>query len=173
MRRHPRSIVIMFVEIDLSAQHLTAYSAAGEAVMRARVSTAANGSGEENGSYCTPRGWHQIRAKIGGGLAENSVLVARRPTNEVYSASLRAQWPGRDWILTRILWLSGLEKNFNRLGSVDTMRRYIYIHGCPDDDSMGIRSSHGCVKMHNREVIELFNMVEVGTLVHIKETAAP
>jgi L,D-transpeptidase YbiS len=135
--------------------------------MDVSVSTARNGPGEERGSERTPRGWHVIRAKIGAGCAPNTVFVARRPTGEIYSPMLRAQFPGRDWILTRILWLSGLEPGRNRLGEVDTMRRFIYIHGCPDDDPMGIPSSHGCVKVRNDAVIELFDRVSAGTRVLI------
>ena len=159
----------MFIDINLTCQELTAFNESGKAVMTTKVSTAKNGSGECNGSNCTPRGWHKIRAKIGEDLPENTVLIGRRPTQEIYSSDLRSQFPQRDWILTRILWLSGLEPYYNRLGRVDTMRRFIYIHGCPDDDMMGVESSHGCVKMRNSEIIKLFNMVEVGTLVYIKE----
>jgi lipoprotein-anchoring transpeptidase ErfK/SrfK len=112
---------------------------------------------------------HRIRAKIGAGCALNTVFVARRPTGELYDTELRAQFPGRDWILTRILWLSGMEVGKNRLGEVDTMRRYVYIHGCPDDDPMGVPTSHGCVKMRNSDVISLFDLVETGTRVKIME----
>lgn len=133
------------------------------------ISTAKNGVGEKNGSECTPRGQHIIRAKIGAGENVNSIFVGRRFTGEIFSESLRKKHPDRDWILTRILWLSGLELGVNRLGCVDTMRRYIYIHGCPDNDVMGQPTSHGCIKMRNKELIELFDKVEVGTIVTIKE----
>jgi lipoprotein-anchoring transpeptidase ErfK/SrfK len=133
------------------------------------VATARNGAGEQFGSECTPRGRHYIRAKIGQACPVNSVFVARRPTGEIYSDTLRQQHPNRDWILTRILWLSGLEPGKNRLGRVDTMRRYIYIHGCPDEDPMGVPSSHGCVKMRNQEVIQLYQQVSHGTPVLIAE----
>lgn len=133
------------------------------------VATAKNGPGEISGSECTPRGMHQIRAKIGNHCPENTVFVGRRPTGERYRPELRARFPDRDWILTRILWLSGMEPGKNRLGKVDTMRRYVYIHGCPDDDKMGIPSSHGCIKMRNSDVISLFDLVEIGTRVNIME----
>lgn len=133
------------------------------------ISTAKNGPGELMHSECTPRGLHIIRAKIGHNCPPNTVFVGRRPTGEIYSPELRSGFPKRDWILTRILWLSGLEPERNRLGRVDTMQRYIYIHGCPDEDVMGIPSSHGCVKMRNEDVIELFNNVPVGTRVLIEE----
>jgi lipoprotein-anchoring transpeptidase ErfK/SrfK len=138
-------------------------------VMDVAVATAANGPGEVRHSECTPRGWHVIRAKIGAGCAPNTVFVGRRSTGEIYTPALKSAHPGRDWMLTRILWLSGLEPGRNRLGNVDSMRRYIYIHGCPDEDVMGVPSSHGCVKMRNHEVIALFDRVPVGTRVQIQE----
>lgn len=138
-------------------------------VMDVAVSTASNGPGETINSECTPRGWHRVRARIGAGCPVNTVFVGRRATGELYTPEMRADNPGRDWIITRILWLCGEEPGKNRLGVVDTMRRYIYIHGAPDDDPMGVPSSHGCVKMCNSEVIELFNTVPVGTRVLIQE----
>jgi lipoprotein-anchoring transpeptidase ErfK/SrfK len=156
------------IEIDVPAQTLTLRDQTGRPVLCTAVSTARNGAGEESGSEKTPRGAHYVRAKIGAGMPRNAVLVSRRPTGEVYSPMLRAAYPNRDWILTRILWLCGREKGKNRLGSVDTMRRYIYIHGCPDDDPMGVPSSRGCVKMRNDDLIELFERVPVGTPVDIK-----
>lgn len=154
------------IEVDVPAQTLILRDRGG-IVLRTRVATAKKGVGEVRGSEQTPRGWHVIRAKIGAGVPANTVFVGRRPTGEIYSPQLRALHPQRDWILTRILWLSGLEPGKNRLGSVDTMRRYIYIHGCPDEDEMGVPSSHGCVKMRNSEIIELFEQVTAGTRVHI------
>jgi len=157
----------MLIEVHVPTQTLRLIDDRGRTLMETRISTGRKGVGEVNGSEQTPRGWHQIRAKIGAGEPENAVFVARRPTGEVFQPDMRQQYPGRDWILTRILWLSGLEPGRNRLGQVDTMRRFIYIHGCPDEDPMGIPSSHGCVKMRNRELIELFDRVPVGTRVHI------
>ncbi len=142
----------------------------GRAIRRYDVSTARNGAGERNGSFCTPRGRHVIRAKIGGGAPVNTVFVKRRPTGEIFTPELDAATPGRDWMLTRILWLSGCERGFNRLGDVDTMRRYIYIHGSPDSRKMGKPGSIGCIRMHNADIIELFDLVEVGTPVEIVES---
>ena len=157
----------MQITVHVPSQTLTLRDARGAVVMQTRVSTGKKGVGEQFGSEQTPRGLHVIRARIGAGLAPGTVLVGRRPTGELFSPALRAAHPGRDWILTRILWLSGLEPGRNRHGKVDTMRRYIYIHGCPDEDPMGTPSSHGCVKMRNNEVIELFDLVPVGTRVLI------
>lgn len=123
------------------------------------ISTAKNGVGEKNGSFCTPRGRHIVRAKIGAGQPLGAVFVRRRPTGEVWSPALHEKYPGRDWMLTRILWLSGCEVGRNRLGDVDTMRRMIYIHGAPDSAEMGRPGSHGCIRMRNRDVAELFELV--------------
>ncbi len=155
------------INIDVPSQTLTLHDETGNVLMQTQVSTGKNGVGEQMGSNCTPRGEHVIRAKIGAAQPLNAVFVARRPTGETYSPELGALYPQRDWILTRILWLSGLEPGKNRLGNVDTMRRHIYIHGAPDEDQMGIPSSHGCIKMRNQEVIELFDRVPPDTLVTI------
>jgi lipoprotein-anchoring transpeptidase ErfK/SrfK len=133
------------------------------------VSTAKNGPGEKNGSFCTPRGKHIVRAKIGTGQPVNTVFVRRRPTGELWSPDLHAKYPGRDWMLTRLLWLSGCQPGFNRLGDVDTMRRYIYIHGSPDTAEMGKPGSIGCVRMRNRDIVELFEKVPAYTPVEIRE----
>jgi len=133
------------------------------------IATAKNGAGENYGSECTPRGWHKIRAKIGADCTENTVFIARRPSGEIFSESLQQEYPERDWILARIMWLSGLEVGFNRSGQQDTMRRYIYIHGCPDNIPMGIADSHGCIRMRNTDVMALFDKVDVGIPVFISE----
>jgi len=137
--------------------------------MAAAVSTAANGSGERYGSECTPRGLHRIRAKIGAGCTVNTVFRGRRPTGEIYHPDLASQFPDRDWILTRILWLCGMEPGKNRLGDVDTMRRYIYIHGTPDETALGRPGSHGCIRMANADIVRLFDLVSIGTRVRISE----
>ena len=155
------------VHIDLDRQRLELRVQGG--VRRAwPVSTAANGPGENEGSECTPRGRHVIRAKIGTGAAPGTVFVGRRPTGELYTPALGAAHPERDWILTRILWLSGTQPGRNRLGRVDTMRRYIYIHGCPDETDMTVPGSHGCIRMRNDDIIDLFDRVETGTEVMLE-----
>jgi hypothetical protein len=160
----------LLIRISIAEQRLQLL-AQDQAIMDVAVATAAKGPGEMQHSECTPRGWHRVRARIGDGCAPDTVFVGRRPTGEIYTPALRAAHSNRDWMLTRILWLCGMEPGKNRLGQVDTMRRYIYIHGCPDDDRMGVPSSHGCVKMRNTEVIELFDQVPVGTRVLIEESA--
>ncbi|MFZ5475017.1 MAG: L,D-transpeptidase family protein [Pseudomonadota bacterium] len=141
----------------------------GALIRRYPVSTAANGAGEASGSYCTPRGRHIVRAKIGADQPINSVFVGRRPPGEIYTPELGRTAPGRDWILSRILWLSGKEVGFNRLGQCDTMRRYIYIHGTPDELFEQAPRSHGCIRMRNRDIVELFEQVPAYTPVEIVE----
>ena len=159
----------MRIEILILNQTLTLYDDEGGVMARYLVSTAANGVGCTKDSGCTPLGAHIIRAKIGASCEPNSVFVGRRPTGEICTPELMVQYPNRDWILTRILWLSGTEIGKNRLGNVDTMQRYIYIHGTPDSTDMGEVGSHGCVRMRNADVIELFDLVEAGTKVFISE----
>jgi len=131
------------------------------------VSTAKNGVGEQMGSECTPVGWHKIRVKIGSEKPLNSVFIGRRSTGEVYSSALAEQYPQRDWILTRILWLAGIEPGKNRYGQVDSSWRYIYIHGCPDHLITGQPESHGCIRMKNNDILDLFNQVNTGMKVLI------
>lgn len=166
-----------WISIDLAAQTLTLLD--GERPVRTwAVSTALNGGGECMDSGCTPRGEHRVRILIGEGCPENTVFVGRRATGECYSPQLAEQAPDRDWILSRIIWLTGAEPGRNRGGDCDTLRRFIYIHGCPDNEPMGEPVSHGCIRMRNADVIELFSMIGQGTRVLIDdcsgtEDAAP
>ncbi len=159
----------MRIEIKIKLQHLNVMDNNQVKIKSYRISSAINGVGQERGSFCTPLGKHIIRAKIGSGQPINTVFLKRRPTGEIYTPDLGASYPGRDWILTRILWLSGCELGFNRLGLVDTMRRYIYIHGSPDCINMGKPGSIGCIRMFNTDLLELFDLVDVGTEVSIKQ----
>lgn len=157
------------ISINISLQQLDLLDNNGVVTKRYVVSTSRFGGGELNGSYRTPRGRHVIRAKIGGGRPTNTVFVERRPTGEIYSPELSRRFPGRDWILTRVLWLSGCEPGVNRLGNVDTMRRFIYIHGSPDTSEMGHPGSVGCIRMRNADIIDLFERVSAGTIVDITD----
>lgn len=159
----------MKIEIRLDTQTLTLLDDDGRVLRSYPVSTAAKGAGEQAGSFRTPRGRHIVRARIGAGQPLGAVFRARRPTGEIYTPALGAAEPGRDWILTRILWLSGKEPGFNRLGSCDTMRRYIYIHGTPDEQFEQAPRSHGCIRMRNADVAELFDLVPAYTEVDIVE----
>lgn len=160
----------MHLTVDLTAQTLSLWQNE-QLQARYAVSTGTNGAGEIQGSGCTPRGWHRVRAKIGAGAPAGTVFRARRVAQDVpvYTPEAARMQPGRDWILSRILWLSGCEPGRNRLGCVDTFRRYIYLHGTPDDAPMGVPASHGCIRMRNADVIELFDRVPVGTDLYLHE----
>ena len=157
-----------YLDISIPTQQLSIIKN-GHIIKTYAISTAKNGAGELMGSGCTPRGWHCIRAKIGDGLPLYSVFKARRWTGEIYSPELAAHYPERDWILTRILWLGGLEPHKNRYGRVDTTWRYIYLHGCPDELMDGQPKSHGCIRLGNHDMLDLFNRVKVGMRVYSHE----
>ena len=159
----------MRLHVSVAKQQLAVFDDDGKVLREYPVSTAKAGVGEISGSYQTPRGRHIIRAKIGAGQPENTVFVRRRPTGEIWTPAIYEAFPGRDWILTRILWLSGTEPGCNRLGCVDTMRRYVYIHGSPDSAEMGVPGSHGCVRMRNVDIVELFDRVPCYSEVLITE----
>lgn len=154
------------IQIDLASQKLFLYRG-NDLLLSYPVSTSRDGPGEAMGSGRTPRGPHRIRIKIGEGEPVNRVFAARRPTGEIYSPELGLQFPDRDWILTRILWLTGLEPGRNRGGNSDTLRRFIYIHGCPDSEPMGVPLSHGCIRMRNRDLLDLFERVDTKTIIDI------
>ena len=158
----------MRLVVSISQQNLTVFNTQNKVLAHYSISTAANGAGCEKNSGCTPLGKHIIRAKIGEGAPVGSVFVGRRPTGEICTPALMTEFSNRDWILTRILWLSGTEVGVNRLGNVDTMQRYIYIHGTPDSNAMGVIGSHGCVRMRNADMMTLFDMVDVGVEVDIQ-----
>jgi lipoprotein-anchoring transpeptidase ErfK/SrfK len=153
--------------IDVPRQQLLQYID-GHRVKQYAVATSAKGVGQQLGSEQTPVGWHQVWAKIGTNCPANTVFVGRRATGESYNQALAYQYPNRDWILTRIFWLKGLEPGVNRFGSCDTLRRYIYIHGVPSSKPMGQPGSKGCINMHNNDIIELYSKVPVGAWVLIK-----
>ena len=156
------------IRIDIARQQLELID--DETVVASYpVSTALNGVGEREGSECTPRGSHVISEKFGENAPLNAVFVARKATGEIWSPALAAARPDRDWILTRLLWLDGCEPGRNRGGDVDSKRRFIYIHGTPDTEPMGLPRSHGCIRMRNTDVVELFDRVREGTLVEIIE----
>jgi len=158
-----------WLEVIGSKQKLLGYANEIQIIREYNIATSKFGFGERLKSYQTPRGWHEIVEKIGHNCPMNSVFVGRKTTGEIYHADLKRQFPERDWILTRILWLSGLEKGKNLDGEVDTKARYIYIHGTPDDVTLGVPSSHGCMRMHNEDLVDLFDLVDIGTKVLITE----
>jgi L,D-transpeptidase YbiS len=161
--------MIKILEVSVAEQMMRGYSDAEQIIFEVKIATAKNGYGQLNGSECTPLGEHRIRAKIGAQQRENTVYIGRRPSGEIYTPALALQYPDRDWILSRILWLCGNQSGFNRGGNVDTQRRYIYIHGAPESHAMGVPSSHGCIKMRNSDIIQLFEQVTIATIVNIKQ----
>jgi len=161
-------MAIESIEINLKTQNFRVFTTDG--VVDYPCSTALNGPGEQEGSGCTPRGIHRIRAIIGRGEPENMVFVGRRPTGEVWTEQLHDAYPDRDWILGRILWLCVSESGLNRGGQVDSQRRYIYIHGTPPSEPMGVPLSHGCVRMCLQDICELADQISPGTLVSIVES---
>ena len=157
----------MYITVHIASQKLLLHLD-DDSTIEYLVSTASKGTGQQEGSWQTPLGRHQIRAKIGGDYPLDAVFESRRFTGEIYSPELREEYPGRtDWILTRILWLSGLEPGINRLGNVDTMRRYVYIHGSPDTAVMGAPGSRGCIRMHGQDIMDLYDRIEPGTPINI------
>lgn len=161
----PTSLLDADILIDLETQTLIL----PKLKKKYLISSGKNGIGEAGNSGKTPRGWHRVAEKFGENLPANSVFIARQATGETYSADYAAQFPERDWILSRILWLKGLEQGFNLGEGCDTYRRYIYIHGTPDNQPMGIAASHGCIRMRNQDVIELFESIATDALVYLSE----
>lgn len=155
----------MLITISLSDQTLTLDADGGTRTWP--VSTAAAGAGEQQGSGQTPRGRHLVRARFGAGLPAGAAFSGRRFTGQRFTEALARREPERDWVLSRILWLGGLEPGRNQGGSVDSFRRFIYIHGTPDQAPMGEPASHGCIRMRNADVVTLFDRVPAGTRVDV------
>lgn len=158
----------VWLEIDTASQRLTVWEGERAGVSYS-VSTGVAGTGQREGSGQTPLGWHYVRAAIGAGQPPGAVFRGRRPTGEIHDDALAAAHPGRDWILTRILWLCGLEPGHNRGGEVDSQRRYIYLHGTPPDQPMGVPRSHGCVRLRDADLLELFELAPPGTPVWLHD----
>ena len=132
----------------------------GSPIARYPVSTSKFGLGDRPGSNATPLGTLRIKKKIGGGAPAGAVFKSRRPTGEV----IEVDAPGRDPIVTRILWLDGLEP-----GNRNAFGRCIYIHGTPEERNIGQPASYGCIRMRSCDIIELFNTVGRGAKVTIQE----
>ena len=160
------------IDVSLATQQLSLYQTTDEGDILLRqfpVSTARNGAGEQEGSFCTPRGTHRIAQKIGDGAPLFAVFKARVATGEIWTPQLESEEPGRDWILSRILWLDGLEAGKNQGDEVDSHNRYIYIHGTNEEDKIGTPVSHGCIRMRNADVAALYDLVSIDTRVNIRE----
>ena len=155
-----------WIDVDITRQALTLWQGQTSGLCLP-VSTGKAGTGQQDGSGQTPLGWHYVRAAIGSEAPPDAVFRGRRWTGEIYSAALSEQYPARDWILTRILWLCGLESGFNRGGKVDSQRRFIYIHGTPPTEPMGQPLSHGCIRLERQALLEVFAFAVPGTPVWI------
>ena len=160
----------MHIKISISEQKLFLYRDDASLEKSFIVSSALKGTGQNKNSFCTPLGRHKVRAKIGENMPIYSQFVGRRPTGKIWNPSMSLSNPKEDWILTRIIWLSGLEVGFNRLGNQDTMQRFIYIHGTDEEINLGKPTSHGCIRMNNRDVIELFKQIQIGDQVLISDS---
>ena len=134
-----------------------------------RISSSKYGTGNKSGSEKTPLGVHRIAEKIGANAEPNTIFVGRVDTRKEASIITDTLDVEADDVTSRILWLEGLEPGINKGKGIDSHERYIYIHGTPEEGLIGTPASHGCIRMHNSEVIELFNIVATGTFVVIEE----
>jgi len=157
--------------VGVKSQTLRYYDGSGLLARQYSVSTAKFGVGEQKNSYQTPRGWHKVCEKIGDGAEKDTIIFRQKITPWKYSETLHQQYPNKDWILTRVLWLCGMEPGLNQGGDVDSYDRYIYIHGAGAHVPFGTPSSLGCVRMKSDDVIELFDHTAVGTDVYIDENS--
>ncbi len=157
-----------WIYVSISKQLMCCYDK-DVCLARYVISTGKNGAGELENTGCTPRGWHEVADIIGLNCPRGAVFVSRVWTGEIFS-SLDEQQLNRDWILTRIIRLAGLEPGFNQGKPFDTYDRMIYIHGTSDEAHLGIPMSHGCIRMANQDMIELANWVKKGMKVYIDES---
>lgn len=173
---NPRRPNHPWILVGIRSQTLTYFDENGSALRRFSISSAKNGLGEIENSYQTPRGWHQVCDKVGDGVEADTILFRQAVTPWKYTPALHAEFPNKDWILTRILWLCGLEfghnLGLNRFGqNVDSYQRLIYIHGAGSHVPWGTPSSRGCIRMRSDDVIDLYNLSLIGTDVLIDENA--
>ncbi|MFT3990935.1 MAG: L,D-transpeptidase [Luteolibacter sp.] len=130
----------------------------GKPVKSYKISTSKFGIGDRPGSNCTPLGRMQIAKKIGTNVTPGTVFKSRRPTSEV----LQPNAPGRDPIVSRIMWLTGCETHNH-----NTFRRFIYIHGTPEEYRLGTPASYGCIRMGTKDVVDLYDRVGTGADVFV------
>lgn len=157
------------IKINLTEQQLNLLDDAGKVLQQYPVSTSKYGSGNQNGSEQTPLGLHRIKDKLGGAMPVNEVFIGRVPHGNLDECKERGVDLPDDVIMSRILWLEGMEPGRNQGGYVDTYQRYIYIHGTNHEDSVGTPSSIGCIRMCNNDIVDLFRLVEKGSEVLIEE----
>lgn len=138
-----------------------------------RISSAKNGIGNSAGSGKTPLGVHRIAEKIGAGAKPNTIFLGRKDSGKTATILKDPIDSEDDYVTSRILWLEGLEPGINKGKGIDSKQRYIYIHGTPEEGLIGTPASHGCIRLYNKDVIELFDVVSAGTLVVIAESVNP
>lgn len=155
-----------FIVVDTSNQRLYLFEH-NQLKAKYPISSSAVGVGSAAGSNRTPLGLHRIAEKFGDGQPIGMIFKARRPTGKLATIQTKPIKGEGDDVTTRIMWLQGLQPGINEGKGVDSHARYIYIHGTPEEGLIGRPESHGCIRMNNRQVIELFNQVPVGTLVDI------
>ena len=155
------------IKISISKQTLTLQDS--ESIIKSfRISSSKYGEGFQEGSFQTPLGLHEIKSMIGDEVPIGGRFIGRQYYGEIFPIySDVKQKVSEDVIQTRILWLTGLEEGKNKGGSVDSFNRYIYIHGTPEEWLLGEKASKGCIRMSNKDVIELFSLVRKGTRVDI------
>ena len=157
------------IKINVTQQQLDLYGDDGKLLQQYPVSTSKYGTGNENGSEKTPLGLHRIKDKIGGAMPVNEVFIGRIPHGNLDECKERGVELPDDVIMSRILWLDGMEPGRNHGSYVDTYQRYIYIHGTNDEANIGKPSSIGCIRMRNEDVVDLYRLVEIGSEVLIEE----
>jgi lipoprotein-anchoring transpeptidase ErfK/SrfK len=155
------------IEVDISEQRLYLIE---NSLIKASypISTSKYGEGSIENSFKTPLGKHSIKEMIGEEAEINTIFTSRINTKRSATIINQFEDTDNDYVTSRIMWLDGEEDGFNKGGNVDSFRRYIYIHGTHEEGLIGIKASHGCIRMFNYDVIELFNLVNIGTKVVIR-----
>ena len=160
---------ISHIIVSIDEQQLYCIDHQNNVICDYPVSTSIYGIGSQNGSYKTPLGEHSIAQKTGSGCAINEVFVGRQPLGRLEQLIADGKPLPEDIITGRILWLQGQEPGLNQGDNIDSYKRYIYIHGTPEEDKIGSAASHGCVRMRNKDIVELFDLVDEGCKVIIQE----
>ena len=154
------------IDIEISSQRLF-LKENGQIIRSYPVSSSSFGEGQIENSFKTPYGKHKIKTKIGTNVNKNNFFISRQHIPQSATIIHEPIDSKDDFITSRIMWLEGEEEGFNRGGSVDSFKRYIYIHGTHEEGLIGQKASHGCIRMLNHDVIELFEIVSEGTVVNI------
>jgi lipoprotein-anchoring transpeptidase ErfK/SrfK len=157
------------IKINVKKQQLTLLDEEGNILQQYPVSTSKYGTGNQSGSEKTPLGLHRIKDKLGGAMPVNEVFIGRIPHGNLDECKERGVDLPDDVIMSRVMWLEGMEPGRNQGGYVDTYQRYIYIHGTNHEESIGTPSSIGCIRMRNQDVVDLYRLVDIGSEVLIEE----